>query len=319
MKEIGGYFELELNEGAEYHNNSIRLNTGRNALEYILLANNYNKIYLPFFICDSLLEPLRRHDIEVDFYLIDDQFEPIFDFSTIEDASGFLYVNYFGLKDSFVHSLKQKCKNLIVDNSQSFFSKPEPNTDTFYSARKFFGVPDGAYLYTNKPLPFPLDMDQSYNRCLHLLMRKDIGPQPGYGSFLQNEHYLCNQQIKKMSRLTQAILCNINYEKIRKRRIENFNFIHENIASTNKLKLSTDAVYSPMVYPYWCTDKGLKDRLHKNKIFTATYWDDVKKRRTADSLEYKFTEEIVYLPIDQRLTKRNVALILKIIRNEYSG
>jgi hypothetical protein len=32
---IGGYFELELSRGEEYHSDAIRLNTGRNAFEYI--------------------------------------------------------------------------------------------------------------------------------------------------------------------------------------------------------------------------------------------------------------------------------------------
>jgi hypothetical protein len=34
MQPIGGYFELELRKGKEYHTDAIRLNTGRNALEY---------------------------------------------------------------------------------------------------------------------------------------------------------------------------------------------------------------------------------------------------------------------------------------------
>ena len=55
MKEvnsIGGYFELELRNGRLYHNNAIALNLGRNALEYILLANQYEKVYVPLFTCE---------------------------------------------------------------------------------------------------------------------------------------------------------------------------------------------------------------------------------------------------------------------------
>jgi len=32
---IGGYFELELRDGNKYHNNAIRINSGRNAFEYL--------------------------------------------------------------------------------------------------------------------------------------------------------------------------------------------------------------------------------------------------------------------------------------------
>ena len=48
MKEIGGYFELELREGQEYHKKAIKLNTGRNALELILMVKQYKKVFIPF-------------------------------------------------------------------------------------------------------------------------------------------------------------------------------------------------------------------------------------------------------------------------------
>jgi len=43
MNAIGGYFELELPYGEEYHKNAIRLNTCRNAFEYILIAKSYKR------------------------------------------------------------------------------------------------------------------------------------------------------------------------------------------------------------------------------------------------------------------------------------
>ena len=46
MNSIGGYFELELQRGKEYHEHAVKLNTGRNALKYILKVKEYEKIYL---------------------------------------------------------------------------------------------------------------------------------------------------------------------------------------------------------------------------------------------------------------------------------
>lgn len=43
MKEIGGYFELELHKGGHYHPDALHLNTGRNCFEYILRAKGYKK------------------------------------------------------------------------------------------------------------------------------------------------------------------------------------------------------------------------------------------------------------------------------------
>ena len=50
MNSIGGYFSLEINEGAELHHGALRLNAGRYALEYVLKARHYRKIYLPFYV-----------------------------------------------------------------------------------------------------------------------------------------------------------------------------------------------------------------------------------------------------------------------------
>ena len=46
MKTIGGYFELELKKNEEYHKDALSLNTGRNALEYILKTNGVKEMEL---------------------------------------------------------------------------------------------------------------------------------------------------------------------------------------------------------------------------------------------------------------------------------
>ena len=48
--------------------------------------------------------------------------------------------------------------NVIIDNAQAFYSKHQDRAYSFNSARKFFGVPDGAYLFGKAKLKkrFPL-------------------------------------------------------------------------------------------------------------------------------------------------------------------
>ncbi|MES2779041.1 MAG: hypothetical protein V4651_03990, partial [Bacteroidota bacterium] len=78
MKSIGGYFELELSVKDSFHKDAIALNTGRNALEYLLLANSYSKIYLPYYSCEALLEPMVKLNIAYEFYPINNDLEPEF-------------------------------------------------------------------------------------------------------------------------------------------------------------------------------------------------------------------------------------------------
>ena len=117
-------------------------------------------------------------------------------------------------------------KQLIVDNAQAFFASPIEGVDTFYSARKFFGVPDGAYLYTDKFLNVELEQDVSCQRCEHLLRRIDEGAERGYEAFRRNDDALNNQPIKKMSQLTESILMGVDYKIVVEQRRGNFNYLH---------------------------------------------------------------------------------------------
>ncbi len=313
MSNIGGYFELELNTQGEYHEDAIRLNTGRNALEYIILANNYKKIHIPYFTCGVLLQPLNKTHITYEFYHIDENFEPIFDFSKIKDEA-FLYTNYFGLKDNYILNLSGKCKNLIIDNAQAFYSKPIKGLNTFYSPRKFFGVTDGAYLFTDKTLKTTLKKDQSYQRFQHLLQRIDEGAEEGYNHFIKNETLLNDLPIMQMSALTQKLLEAIDYKAVALKRISNFEYLAEHLKGINKIafKLNKDQV--PMVYPLLTDDVDLRDKLIKHKVYTSHYWDEVNNLVTKNSNEYTFANKLVHLPIDQRYNKDDLAKIIDIIQ-----
>ena len=311
---IGGYFELELREGEHYHRNAIRLNTASNCFEYVLRARNYAKVYIPYYTCEVMLVPIRKLHIEHEFYHIDEKLEPT-NLPKLDANEAFLYTNYFGLKQDCVKRLVLEYgSQLIVDDAQAFYAEPLEGIDTFYSARKFFGVPDGAYLYTDKPLRQEFEQDCSYNRMAHLLKRIDLGPEAGYQDFRTNEELLCNQEIKRMSRLTEALLCGIDYESAKRKRRENYVVLDNALKDSNLIHLKMDEDAVPMVYPYLTKDKSLRQRLIDNKVFVATYWPNVSKWATEDLLERELLEGLLPLPIDQRYGIKKMDEMDKIIK-----
>lgn len=313
MKEIGGYFELELSSRGEYHNNAIRLNTGRNALEFILRSRKYSKVYLPYYICDVILEPFKKLSLDYSFYSIDKNFEPIFEFNQIKEDEAFLYTNYFGTKDIYINKLASISQKMIIDNSQSFFSKPIYGYDTFYSCRKYFGVPDGAYLYMEGADYSDLPVDISIDRFLHLTKRIDLDAETGYEDFQNNDKKLIGQPVKQMSNLTKKLLNNIDYEHVKIRRTENFNILNENLKRLNKLKISIEKDSVPMVYPFLTDNLYLREKLIKNKIFVATYWPNVLRSTNHESIEYMYASKLIPLPIDQRYSAKEMEQVLKLI------
>ncbi|PWN68326.1 hypothetical protein C1631_016640 [Chryseobacterium phosphatilyticum] len=315
-KAIGGYFELELpnNKTCYFGEDAIELNSARNCLEYILRVKAYTKIYIPYYTCDVLLQPIKKLNISYEFYDIDFNLEPLFDYSSIKDSEAFLYTNYFGIKEKFIEKLAEKItKNLILDNAQAFFSPVIQGIDTFYSPRKFFGVADGGYLYTDKQLDLVLEKDVSYDRMSHLLKRIDLSAEEGYNDFTENDNSIENQSIKAISTLTKKILSGIDFEYIRKKRKENFLFLHEILKEKNLLPIDLDEKCVPMVYPFRTLDTKLRQKLISNRIYCATYWPNVLEWSREEHNSYALTKEIIAIPVDQRYSVNDMKKILEYV------
>ena len=313
MEVIGGYLELELRKGMHYHETAVQLNSGRNCFEYILLARKYKKVYIPYYTCEVLLQPLIRHHIPYEFYSINEDLEPT-EHKQLLSGEAFLYTNYFGLKQSCVESLSEVYgSQLIVDNAQAFYAPHLDGIDTFFSPRKFFGVADGGYVYTDSVLEADLIQDKSYTRMQHLLERIDESAERGYNSFRKNDDALDNQPMCRMSGLTDRILCGIDYGNAKRRRTDNFLYLHQSLQGGNSLKLELNSNDVPMVYPFYTADISLRARLIKERIFVATYWTNVLEWCKPKELEYALVNHIIPLPIDQRYGKEEMDRILAII------
>lgn len=313
MHEIGGYFELELHHGNEYHENAIQLNTGRNCLELILRVNDYEKIYIPYYTCDAVLEPIQKVNLPYEFYAIDKKLNPIFE-KELGKHEVFLYTNYFGLKDNTCKQLSKKIKNLIIDNSQAFYSSPLKDADTFYSPRKFFGVPDGGYLFTNKDFETEFAQDNSMGRVEHLLGRLDSNAVEYYSVFKRNDAALSGEPIKVMSNISQRLLNSVDYFAVAKRRKENFKILHASLKNSNQFEIEFSDTQVPMIYPYLIENGSkLKEKLINYNIFVATYWPNVFDWVSNDSIEHEFASNLIALPIDQRYGRIEMEKILGII------
>jgi len=322
MNPIGGYFSLETNEGWGYHNEALRLNSGRYALEYILKARKYKKLYIPYYICDSVLQPIKRQGIEYEFYHINEAFEPIDNIQS-KDEEAVLYVNYFGLKNDYASSFCYVHRNTILDQTQAFYSEKgnkynsnKYNCDTFYSCRKYFGVSDGAYLYTNCLLDEQLPLDESFDRMIYLTKRIDKSPQEAFNDFQINEKKISSIGLRRMSRLTESIMQGIDFTSKANKRINNFHYLDKNLRESNRFKWAMNYETIPMVYPYYIENgERLRKHLIDNQIFCAQYWPNVLQWCKPEEWEYQLTQNLVCIPIDQRYGENEMQHILNTIKN----
>ncbi len=314
MDAIGGYFSLELPQREEYHKNAIRLNTGRNCLEYILRVRGYKKVYVPYYTCEAVMEPINKLGIPYEFYHIDIHFE-IRDRFALKEGEALLYTNYFGLKQRYVEQLAEKIgSRLIVDNTQAFYAKPIQGIDTFYTCRKFFGVPDGAYLYCNKELDEKIEQDYSYDRVAHLMKRIDLSAEEGFKEFRRVDDGLDKQPIRKMSKLTLRMMQGIDYEAAAQRRRTNYQILQDAIGKDNTLELHLEDDAVPMVYPYLVSVEGLREKLIDNKVFIARYWPNVLDWTKQEDIDYLLAFQMLPLPDDQRYNEEEMKRIVKVLK-----
>lgn len=321
MDAIGGYFELaDYEEGKGFpHQDGILLNTGRNALEYILRSLGEVKgVYLPYYTCEVVLEPLKKLHIPYAFYHINTNFEMVEDIHP-KDGEYIIANNYFGIKDAYIQKLAKKYGNqLIVDCAQAFFAKPIPSIKSFYSTRKYVGVADGGVAYGVDGIDALLyDEDDSSLHDSHLHIRKEQGAEAGFRDYQQNETKLDNQPIRLMCRNTRDMLWHVDYDKVIERRRENFAYLHKVLGNKNLMQLpEMESFACPMVYPFVTSnDHNLRKELIDKKVFVAKYWPNVRQV-TGYEVEYDMATKIVPLPCDHRYGVVEMNRIIGIILNQ---
>lgn len=313
LKEIGGYFGLDEFVKNHYYNDLINLNTGRNALLYLIKAKGIKKIYLPYYLCDSVTKILKQNNCDFEFYHIKRNFFPYFD-RILKDNEFIYIVNYYGqLSKTNVINLKERYKNIILDNTHAFYQKPIRGIDTLYSCRKFFGVPDGAYLSTDTILNENLERDQSFERMEHILGRFERSASEYYIKFKENDLLFSNEPLKFMSKLTYNLLGAIDYRFVRERRISNYNFLARKLEKYNRLHLKFP--YTPFAYPLYLENGNeVRKKLAKRKIYIPTLWPNVLTVTETDSREYDYTTNILPLPCDQRYNLRDMEYLMDNLR-----
>jgi hypothetical protein len=311
VQEIGGFFGLELGSGKEYHEKAVALNSARACLRLIIRKKAIKRLLAPIYTCDAVLDALRSEGVEIIPYRIREDFSPILNGQQDEYL---LYINYFGVNSNNVEGLIKTHPKLIIDNAQAFFSQPLKDIDTFYSPRKFFGVPDGGYLYGAADYEDQdLETMLSFDRCEHLLKRIDTTAWEAYPAYRKAEEDLGNYPILKMSKLTSAILKSINYQEARSKRLENFAYLDAKLGGYNELSIQLSAEDVPMVYPFLTKNQLMKNILIQHSIYIATYWPDPQKRIPAGSHEAYLVSNLVPLVVDQRYGRQEMDAMLAVI------
>ena len=313
-REIGGYLELERSCGSEYHQGALALNCARNCLAYLIEARGIRRLLVPSFLCASVSQTAGRYDIDVVEYPIGADFAPLYDQVDL-GGDGYLYlVNYYGqLSDERIREAKRLSGGrLIVDEVMNFYHMPVDGLDTIYSCRKFFGVPDGGYLYTSARIGRPLPADQSFDRMGFVLGRFERTANEFYPQAAANNSFFVTEPIKTMSPITHNLLRAVDYDRVAERRAANFAYLHHELADVNEL--SPTQPVGAFMYPLLVRDgMSIRKRLQARKVYVSTLWPFATDK---PGYAGRYARDILPLPVDQRYDADDMAYVCRLVREE---
>ena len=320
---IGGYFELELPPGSgELYPNALRFQSARAAFLALLRAGRPRRIWMPWYNCETMLEPPAMAGVPVAHYRIDERFDIVDDIVLGEDE-WLLAVNYFGIGEAALARTFARFgpERIVVDHSQALFSPPPDCLATLYSPRKFFGIPDGGYLITQLEVPMPEEQDTgSIARFEPLIMRLDRGAEAGYEAIRAARATLRGQPPRRMSTLTQRLLEHIDYGSAQERRLRNYARYHRALGADNALPAPAEPAHAPLCYPFWNHRADLHAALAAQRIFVAKYWPNIRGASgTPGDLEYRLSTQCLALPCDQRYGDAEIESVIAALREAMSS
>lgn len=323
-KPLGGFFELELPDvQLSIHQGAIALSTGRSCLEAILRSMKPKRCFLPHYTCRATIDPFEKLGIDVVFYEITDRFKPCLP----DEIKGMkknrnemlLATNHWGLQRDQMRALAEEFEDqLIVDNTHDFFSDGLKESWCFTSARKYFGIPDGAFLFAPETYDHATVVPESTPRFSNISLQHSIGRTLGdqASAFKAYQEYegKFECRIERISKYSEMVLSLIDFELVSQTRRQNFALLERGLADRNDLELSCTKDSIPFVYPFLPQSYVAKAEFYKKNIFPPVYWPDILNRKNVTCANtIKFCRELIPLPIDHRYGESEMKRIIEVL------
>ena len=316
IREFGGYIELEAFTGEEYHQGLHRLNLARTSLVWLLGNMEPGRVFLPEFLCDTVRESAENAGYRIARYRLNEDLEPVWGPDGKPSGSDIFYlVNYYGQRsEEEIKRYRDEYDTVVVDNCHAFYSRPVEGVHTIYSLRKFFGVPDGAYVASDiNAMTEDLPLDSSRERANAIIGRLEECAGAYYAEAKAAEEGFSAETPKRMSLFTQNMVKGIDYEAVRQKRVSNYLALHEMLGSENPFTRSVPEC--PYAYPYHHRDgMALRKHLVEHKIYVPVLWAELLDEEHRGSLEYEWSANYVVLPVDQRYDEEDMRYIADVIK-----
>jgi hypothetical protein len=311
------------------------LNSGRAAFRFILdrIRLEQRKILIPDYLCGDVLVPvLKGAGVSYGYYSIDGDMSANLDDIRRQlnsEVGAILFINYFGLfsQESAARAIKAEAPDLVViqDDVQAvyephFVAQENHWADyVFTSFRKFFPLPDGAFVRSSAAFPeVPAVPSVPSRGAFHYviagaLKSRFISGEGGtaaestYLSYFQEADAQVTAVPNPMTWFSREFLRKVPLEKTRhSRRLNYSELVRElkGLPGFSILHPALDEREVPLALPILLKDARQRDNLrtflNDRNIFCPVHWPLIPEVRKRASPVVALSDRILSLPIDQR-------------------
>ncbi len=302
---------------------------GRSGIKLVLDSLKPKNIWLPSYLCPTILTAVDPEVSNIHFYSINDCLQvQNFDFlNEVKRGDIFLFIDYFGFPFSrnLQQELRQKKVILFQDCSQAlFYVWLEPISDfCLYSPRKFLGVPDGGILKissdyqidTQKLEDPPEDVFMQLFWAIVKRHNFDINGEPNDW----NEFFISGEEgltpcYSRMSHLSRCLLRNsFDYEAISHIRRNNYQTLLDKLGEFALFQDLPDDVV-PLGFPIKIENRNqLQRELFNANIFPPIHWNINGVVPNHFNKSHLLSQTIMTLPCDQRYGEEEMVYMAKVL------
>lgn len=300
----------------------------RAALAALLAYLAPNRLWLPAYLCPSLIEAATGH--RINFFSVDELLEP--DFTKLAPAlqSGdvVLAINYFGRAPC--QAFRQLVKNhpdvlFIEDCAQALDTgRPVWGHWRLFSPRKLIGVAEGGYVVAGQGLS-PRWNTQPADKAFYQLLEQAPLLRQQQPQANQLWHPLNQQREAAMSTAPWQITLNshqllwrLDHASIARQRRQNFTILATALANHSFLRV-TEPDFAPLGFPLRLRPtkrSHVREALIDAGIFPAIHWNDLPSPSSLFPVAHQLAQELLTLPCDQRYTTTDMERIALFVTKE---
>lgn len=345
MREYGSEFDFVKNDSViinlwQNYKNFCLLRCGRDAVlgiaRTLLAERGIKTVLIPALSCSSMYEGFETAGMNIKFYSIDKQFNPILKDSESYENTAVLFMLYFGITDNlvvknFIHNHRE-CVS-IIDITHGIWDDRvyKLGADVLVgSIRKSVGLVNGGIFLSDKfkievlteQTPFTILRDEAFKIKTNYNEKINIESKQAYRILLHEAELSLetNKGVYAADTYSVQKILSLNICELQRKRQANFRMLYTLLRDNSTIELlnALDEVsFVPFSLPILVNNQiEIQTKLAHRGVYAPVLWPICENAKKECVFSKYISEHILSLPIDQRYSIHDMIEIANRVNNE---